>query len=70
MKYITIAALLVVSTSAIKLAGDDDFPHWMNGFGGYKVYKRDIPTRFKLETDDALMRSMYDNYATEGKTGG
>jgi hypothetical protein len=38
----------------------------MNGFGGYKTYIRDIPARFLNEEDDALMRSMYENYATEG----
>ena len=39
----------------------------MNGFGGYKVYKRDVPDRFENENDDKLMESMYNNYATEGK---
>ena len=63
------AALLIASTSAYRLRGDDDFPHWMHGFGGYKTYKRDLPNRFTEETDDQLMKSMYENYATEGKAG-
>ena len=48
--------------------GDDlkEFPHWMNGFGGYRTYMRDIPDRFETESDDTLMRSLYENYATEG----
>lgn len=44
-----------------------DYPHWMDGFGGYHTYKRDIPDRFESEADDTLMRSLYKNYATEGK---
>ena len=60
---------LVAAVGAVRLADDEvkDFPHWMNGFGGYKVYKRDIPARFTEDTDDTLMKSMYENYATEGK---
>lgn len=46
------------------------YPHWMDGFGGYHTYKRDIPDRFESEADDTLMRSLYKNYATEGETGG
>ena len=53
--------------SAVSIKKDDDFPHWMNGFGGYRVYKRDIPERFRDESGDSLMKSMYENYATEGK---
>ena len=51
--------------------GDDlsEFPHWMNGFGGYRTYMRDIPDRFETESDDTLMRSLYENYATEGADG-
>ena len=46
------------------------YPHWMDGFGGYHTYKRDIPDRFESEADDTLMRSLYKNYATEGETNG
>ena len=45
-----IAVSMFISTQAIKInvSGDDDsYPHWMDGFGGYKTYKRDIPSRFK-----------------------
>ena len=73
MKAITLS-LLVLGASAItkkaKVEHEGDFPHWMNGFGGYTVYKRDIPDRFEKENDDSLMKSMYDNYATEGKDKG
>jgi len=44
------------------------YPHWMDGFGGYHTYKRDVPDRFESEADDTLMRSLYKNYATEGET--
>lgn len=57
------------------LVHDDDeppkekpYPHWMDGFGGYHTYKRDIPDRFETEADDTLMRSLYKNYATEGES--
>ena len=46
------------------------FPAFMHGFGGYKTYMRDTPDRFEGAGDDTLMRSMYQNYATEGSTGG
>ena len=46
------------------------YPHWMDGFGGYHTYKRDIPDRFESEADDTLMRSLYKNYATEGESNG
>merc|ERR1711934_913494 len=46
------------------------YPHWMDGFGGYHTYKRDIPDRFEEESDDTLMRSLYKNYATEGEKDG
>tara|TARA_B110000305_G_C19151797_1_gene498412 strand:- start:151 stop:669 length:519 start_codon:yes stop_codon:yes gene_type:complete len=46
------------------------YPHWMDGFGGYHTYKRDIPDRFESEADDTLMKSLYKNYATEGESGG
>ena len=42
----------------------------MDGFGGYHTYKRDVPDRFEAESDDTLMRSMYKNYATEGRKDG
>ena len=45
----------------------DDYPYYMNGWGGYHTYERDVPERFMTEEDDLLMRSMYDNYATEGQ---
>lgn len=44
----------------------EDYPAYMNGFGGYRTYVRDTPDRFESEADDTLMRSMYDTYATEG----
>ena len=67
---VTLMTALVAVTAGIKVHDDaKDFPHWMNGFGGYRVYKRDIPTRFENDSDDLLMRSMYENYATEGKDG-
>lgn len=47
----------------------DAYPHWMNGFGGYHQYIRDVPDRFETEADDTLMRSLYQNYATEGRVG-
>ena len=39
----------------------------MHGFGGYHTYMRDIPDRFETESDDRLMHSMYNQYATEGQ---
>lgn len=54
----------------VQLAGDrQSYPHWMNGFGGYHTYIRDVPDRFETESDDTLMRSLYQNYATEGRVG-
>jgi hypothetical protein len=38
----------------------------MHGFGGYHTYMRDIPDRYETESDDRLMHSMYNTYATEG----
>ena len=52
----------------IQLGGD--YPAYMNGFGGYKTYMRDIPDRFETESDDILMHSMYNQYATEGMKDG
>ena len=49
---------------------EDPFPFWMDGFGGYHTYKRDIPDRFEAESDDTLMKSMYKSYATEGRKDG
>merc|ERR1719473_618070 len=49
---------------------DDHYPHWMNGFGGYHTYIRDVPDRFEEEKDDRLMHSLYTQYAYEGKTDG
>lgn len=46
----------------------EDYPYYMDGFGGYHTYKRDTPDRFETEADDTLMRSLYKNYATEGMT--
>jgi hypothetical protein len=43
-----------------------DYPAYMHGFGGYHTYMRDIPDRFETESDDRLMHSMYNQYATEG----
>ena len=43
----------------LKAKGDDDYPHWMNGFGGYHTYIRDVPDRFEEEKDDRLMHSLY-----------
>ena len=83
MKFI---ALVVASVSAInrhrvegvrfiddlnvQLRGDDEYPAYMHGFGGYHTYMRDIPDRFETESDDRLMHSMYNQYATEGKSDG
>ena len=47
---------------------DTSYPHWMDGFGGYHTYVRDVPDRFETESDDKLMESMYKNYAHEGMT--
>ena len=44
-----------------------DYPAYMDGFGGYKTYIRDVPDRFETEADDTLMRSMYKTYAIEGE---
>ena len=46
---------------------EEPYHHWMDGFGGYHTYIRDIPDRFEEESDDTLMRSLYKNYATEGR---
>ena len=86
MKYIVVAALFgLISAHRLNtgaqynswLVHDDDeppkekpYPHWMDGFGGYHTYKRDIPDRFESEADDTLMRSLYKNYATEGEKDG
>ena len=48
----------------------DDYPAYMHGFGGYHTYMRDIPDRFETESDDRLMHSMYNQYATEGQKNG
>ena len=48
----------------------NEFPAYMNGFGGYRTYMRDIPDRYETESDDTLMRSMFQTYATEGATDG
>ena len=48
----------------------DDYPAYMHGFGGYHTYMRDIPDRFETESDDRLMHSMYNQYATEGQKDG
>ena len=40
-------------------ARGDDYAHWMNGFGGYHTYIRDVPDRFEEEKDDRLMHSLY-----------
>ena len=55
---------------ALHIRGGDDYPAAMSGFGGYHTYIRDTPDRFESEADDALMRSMYSTYATEGKKDG
>ena len=73
MKYFVLVALLGV-TSAVHLNKEkekdpDPYPHYMDGFGGYHTYIRDIPDRFETESDDQLMESMYKNYAIEGRTG-
>ena len=54
----------------VMLADKDDtsYPAFMDGFGGYHTYIRDVPDRFETESDDKLMESMYKNYATEGMT--
>ena len=44
-----------------------DFPAYMDGFGGYKTYIRDVPDRFETEADDTLMKSLYATYAVEGE---
>jgi len=54
----------------IRYDSEKEYPHWMNGFGGYHTYIRDVPDRFETEADDTLMRSLYTNYATEGKKDG
>ena len=64
--------------SLVQIQGDphdqfhvyENYPAYMNGFGGYHTYMRDIPDRFETESDDILMRSMYNTYATEGRTDG
>ena len=74
--YIFVLAALFTSTEGVRISydywkkekpEDKEYPHWMDGFGGYHTYKRDIPDRFEEEADDTLMRSMYENYAFEGK---
>jgi hypothetical protein len=54
----------------LQLKDDDHYAHWMNGFGGYHTYIRDVPDRFEEEKDDRLMHSLYTQYAYEGKTDG
>ena len=86
MKFIILGALASVSAinrypgvrfyddANVQLRGDDedegDYPAYMHGFGGYHTYMRDIPDRFETESDDRLMHSMYNQYATEGKKDG
>jgi len=43
----------------VQMKDDDNYPHWMNGFGGYHTYIRDVPDRFEEEKDDRLMHSLY-----------
>ena len=57
-------------SEVVQLRGDDEYPAYMHGFGGYHTYMRDIPDRFETESDDRLMHSMYNQYATEGKKDG
>ena len=79
MKIIALGALLA-SVNAVTLNQFDgaanfvveehdegDYPAYMHGFGGYHTYMRDIPDRFETESDDRLMHSMYNQYATEGR---
>lgn len=58
------------SNVQVRYDSEKEYPHWMNGFGGYHQYIRDVPDRFETEADDTLMRSLYQNYATEGKKDG
>merc|ERR1712139_43299 len=66
MKYFAIAALVGL-ISAAEDVQVGDFPAYMDGFGGYKTYIRDVPDRFETEADDTLMKSMYATYAVEGE---
>ena len=86
MKFIVLGALASVSAinrmrvegvrfiddANIQLGDDDegDYPAYMHGFGGYHTYMRDIPDRYETESDDRLMHSMYNQYATEGRKDG
>ena len=84
MKFIVLGALLAsvnainrfrpegvrfVDDANIQLESSD-YPAYMHGFGGYHTYMRDIPDRFETESDDRLMHSMYNQYATEGQKDG
>ena len=64
------AVVLLVSQAISLTKPKEEYPAWMHGFGGYHQYMRDVPDRFEAEADDTLMRSMYQTYATEGKTEG
>ena len=77
MKYIVLGALLASVNAIRKFEGasnfvveehdEGDYPAYMHGFGGYHTYMRDIPDRFETESDDILMHSLYNTYATEGR---
>ena len=86
MKYFAIVALLGATSAInrfrpqgvtfineaenVQLQDDGEYPAYMHGFGGYHTYMRDIPDRFETESDDRLMHSMYNQYATEGQKNG
>ena len=74
MRFIVIAALFAVSSSAIRITKDDDedkveyFKASEHEQLGAKAYERVVPPRFASDNDDIFMRSMIENYALEEKT--
>merc|ERR1739838_470862 len=74
MKYAALllcaSALTLKNSPSLAERATAEYPAWMHGFGGYHQYMRDVPDRYEEESDDTLMRSMYQTYATEGKTEG
>jgi len=61
------AAILVGLVSSVKINGV--FQPTESGMAGSGGYNRAIPDRFSADSDDIFMRSMYNNYAVEGKGG-
>jgi len=59
-----------VQLSATKNKDYGEVPAYMHKSDAFGGYEREIPERFEEERDDALMRSIIENYAREIKIKG